>query len=382
MDSIYLDNAATTPVLPEVIDKMKEVLSTSFGNPSSIHSQGRTAKSLIENTRKSIAKELNALPGEIIFTSGGTEGDNMVLQGAVRGLGIETIITSKIEHHAVIHAVENLEKLDGVNVYYVQVLDDGSPDLVDLERLLQHDVSKKLVSLMHVNNELGTICDLEAIGKLCRQNNALFHSDTVQSIGHFQLNLQELPIDFAVAAAHKFHGPKGIGFVYIRRETGLQSLLFGGGQERGFRAGTESVHNIVGLGEAFSHAYSNLDADKSEITDLKKYCVNQLKSTFSDISFNGCCDDLFKSTYTIVNARIPMSPEKANLLGFTLDLKGICCSKGSACQAGSDKGSHVLSHILSKKQLKSPSIRISFSKYNTKKDVDKLVDVLNNYIRA
>lgn len=382
MDSIYLDNAATTPVLPEVVDKMKEVLSASFGNPSSIHSQGRTAKSLIENTRKSIAKELGALPSEIIFTSGGTEGDNMILQGAVRGLGVETIITSKIEHHAVIHAVESLEQSDDINVRYVQVSSDGSPDLADLERLLQHDDTKKLVSLMHVNNELGTICDLEAIGNLCRQNDALFHSDTVQSIGHYQLNLQELPIDFAVAAAHKFHGPKGIGFVFIRKATGLQSLLFGGGQERGLRAGTESVHNIVGLGEAFSHAYSNLDTDKSQITDLKMYCINQLKSTFSDMSFNGCCDDLTKSTYTIVNARIPMSPEKANLLGFTLDLKGICCSKGSACQAGSEAGSHVLNHILSKKQLQSPSIRISFSKYNTKQDVDQLVDVLNNYISA
>jgi cysteine desulfurase len=382
MDSIYLDNAATTPVLPEVVEKMKQVLSVSFGNPSSIHSQGRTAKVLIEQTRKSIAKELGALPSEIIFTSGGTEGDNMVLQGAVRGLGVETIITSKIEHHAVIHAAENLEKFYQIKVQYVQVLSDGTPDLVDLERLLQHDNSKKLVSLMHVNNELGTISDLEAIGSLCQKNNAFFHSDTVQSIGHYRLNLKELPIDFAVAAAHKFHGPKGIGFVYIRKETGLQSLLFGGGQERGLRAGTESVHNIVGLGEAFSHAYSNLDSDKSHIEDLKMYCINQFKSTFSDLSFNGCCDDLTKSTYTIVNLRIPMSPEKANLLGFNLDLKGICCSKGSACQAGSETGSHVLNYILSEKQLQSPSIRVSFSKYNTKQDVDQLVEVLREYIGA
>ena len=300
----------------------------------------------------------------------------------MRGLGVQTIITSKIEHHAVIHAVENLVKSNHINVHYVQVSSDGSLDMSDLERLLQHDDSKKLVSLMHVNNELGTICDLEAIGNLCRQNDALFHSDTVQSIGHYRLNLQELPIDFAVAAAHKFHGPKGIGFVFIRKETGLQSLLYGGGQERGLRAGTESVHNIVGLGEAFSHAYSNLDVDKSQILDIKKYCVNQLKSTFPDISFNGCCDDFTKSTYTILNARIPMSPEKGNLLGFTLDLKGICCSKGSACQAGSETGSHVLNHILSKKQLQFPSIRISFSKYNTKEEVDQLVNVLREYISA
>ena len=382
MDSIYLDNAATTPVLKEVVDIITQTLSYSFGNPSSIHSQGRKAKSIIENTRKSIAKELGAESKEIIFTSGGTEGDNMILQGAVHGLGIETMITSKIEHHAVLHAVENLEKKAAVTVQYVKVLPDGSPDIDDLERLLQNDNTKKLVSLIHVNNELGTIIDLKTIGNLCRKNNALFHSDTVQSIGHYRFNLQELPIDFLVAAAHKFHGPKGIGFVFIRKETGLKSLLFGGGQERGLRAGTESVHNIVGLGEAFSHAYTNLDDDQSQITDLKSYCIEQLSSKIPDLSFNGCCDDLTKSTYTILNVRIPMSLDKANLLGFTLDLKGICCSKGSACQAGSETGSHVLNHILSEKQLQSPSIRLSFSKFNTKKDIDHLVNVLEEYISS
>ena len=382
MDSIYLDNAATTPVLEEVVDIITQTLSSSFGNPSSIHSQGRKAKSIIENTRKSIAKELGAESKEIIFTSGGTEGDNMILQGAVHGLGIETIITSKIEHHAVLHSVENLEKKAAVTVQYVKVLPDGSPDIDDLERLLQNDNTKKLVSLIHVNNELGTIIDLKTIGNLCRKNNALFHSDTVQSIGHYRFNLQELPIDFLVAAAHKFHGPKGIGFVFIRKETGLKSLLFGGGQERGLRAGTESVHNIVGLGEAFSHAYTNLDDDQSQITDLKSYCIEQLSSKIPDLSFNGCCDDLTKSTYTILNVRIPMSLDKANLLGFTLDLKGICCSKGSACQAGSETGSHVLNHILSEKQLQSPSIRLSFSKFNTKKDIDHLVNVLEEYISS
>ena len=382
MDSIYLDNAATTPVLEEVVDIMTQTLSASFGNPSSIHSHGRTAKSIIENTRKSIAKELGAQPKEIIFTSGGTEGDNMILQGAVHGLGIETIITSKIEHHAVLHAVENLEKTAGVTVQYVKVLPDGSPDIDDLERLLQNDNTKKLVSLIHVNNELGTITDLETIGNLCRKNNALFHSDTVQSIGHYCFNLQELPIDFLVAAAHKFHGPKGIGFVFIRKETDLQSLLFGGSQERGLRAGTESVHNIVGLGEAFSHAYTNLDDDQSKIADIKSYCIEQLSGKIPNLSFNGCCDDSMKSTYTILNVRIPMSADKANLLGFTLDLKGICCSKGSACQAGSETGSHVLNHILSEKQLQSPSIRLSFSKFNTKKDIDHFVNVLEEYINS
>jgi len=382
MDSIYLDNAATTPVLEEVVDIMTQTLASSFGNPSSIHSQGRTAKSIIENTRKSIAKELGAQPKEIIFTSGGTEGDNMILQGAVHGLGIETIITSKIEHHAVLHAVENLEKTAGVTVQYVKVLPDGSPDIDDLERLLQNDNTKKLVSLIHVNNELGTITDLETIGNLCRKNNAFFHSDTVQSIGHYRFNLEELPIDFLVAAAHKFHGPKGIGFVFIRKETGLQSLLFGGSQERGLRAGTESVHNIVGLGEAFLHAYTHLDDDQSQIADLKSYCIAQLASKIPNLSFNGCCDDLEKSTYTILNVRIPMSADKANLLGFTLDLKGICCSKGSACQAGSETGSHVLNHILSEKQLQSPSIRLSFSKFNTKKDIDTLVKELEEYINS
>ena len=229
---------------------------------------------------------------------------------------------------------------------------------------------------------MGTITDLETIGNLCRKNNAFFHSDTVQSIGHYRFNLEELPIDFLVAAAHKFHGPKGIGFVFIRKETGLQSLLFGGGQERGLRAGTESVHNIVGLGEAFSHAYTHLDDDQSQIADLKSYCIAQLSSKIPNLSFNGCCDDLAKSTYTILNVRIPMSADKANLLGFTLDLKGICCSKGSACQAGSETGSHVLNHILSEQQLQSPSIRLSFSKFNTKQDIDHLVKVLEEYINS
>ena len=382
MSTIYLDNAATTRVREEVVDKISSIIKNEYGNPSSTHSYGRSSKSLIESSRKEIADILNVKSSEIIFTSGGTEGDNMIIRNCVNNLGVSHIITSKIEHHAVLHAVENLEKTSSATVKYVKVLPDGSPDIDDLERLLQNDNTKKLVSLIHVNNELGTITDLETIGNLCRKNNALFHSDTVQSIGHYRFNLQELPIDFLVAAAHKFHGPKGIGFVFIRKETGLQSLLFGGGQERGLRAGTESVHNIVGLGEAFSHAYTNLDDDQSQITDLKSYCIDQLTSKIPNLSFNGCCDDFSKSTYTILNVRIPMSADKANLLGFTLDLKGICCSKGSACQAGSETGSHVLNHILSEKQLQSPSIRLSFSKFNTKKDIDHLVNVLEEYINS
>jgi cysteine desulfurase len=382
MDSIYLDNAATTPVLPEVVQRMQATLSTVYGNPSSIHSQGRSAKSLIEAARKGIAKELGASPAEIIFTSGGTEGDNMILQGAVRGLGVRTMITSHIEHHAVVHAIESLEKTDGVKVEYVKVSPSGFPDLADLERLLQNDNSKKLVSLMHVNNELGTICDLKKIAELCSSYKALFHSDTVQSIGHFRVDVQEVPVDFLVAAAHKFHGPKGIGFVFVRKKTGLQSLLFGGSQERGLRAGTESVHNIVGMEEAFTHAYANLDNDRAYIENLKTYCLQQLKNEFPKASFNGCCDDPTNSTYTIINVRLPMDAKKASLLGFTLDLKGISCSKGSACQAGSEMGSHVLSHVLTEEQLKSPSIRISFSKFNTISEVDFLVKTLKEYANS
>lgn len=382
MNPIYFDNAATTPILPEVVDRMHEVLSAQFGNPSSVHGTGREAKAIVETARKTIAKELNIKPAEIIFTSGGTEGDNMILISAVQSLGVKTIITSPIEHHAVLHAVEHLQQTFGVQVWYVGVKPSGEIDYNDLVRLLQQDDSKKLVSLMHINNELGTFIDLHRVANLCKDNNALFHSDTVQSVGHYRLDLSETPIDFLVAAAHKFHGPKGVGFVFVRKSSGLAPMIHGGAQERGLRAGTESVHNIAGMEEAFVQAYKNMDEDRAYITDLKSYALKALQKAFPDAYFNGCCADMDQSTYTIINVRLPIPLDKAALLGFSLDLQGIACSKGSACQSGSESGSHVLEHILDEEQQAMPSIRISFSKFNTQNEVDRLVEVLLEYANS
>lgn len=382
MNSIYFDNAATTPILPEVVDRMQKVLSAQFGNPSSVHGTGREAKAIVETARKTIAKELNVKPAEIIFTSGGTEGDNMILTSAVQSLGVKTIITSPVEHHAVLHAVEHLQQTFGVQVWYVGVKPSGEIDYNDLVRLLQQDDSKKLVSLMHINNELGTFIDLHRVANLCKDNNALFHSDTVQSVGHYRLDLSEIPIDFLVAAAHKFHGPKGVGFVFVRKSSGLAPMIHGGAQERGLRAGTESVHNIAGMEEAFMQAYKNMDEDRAYISDLKSYALKALQKAFPKAHFNGCCADMDQSTYTIINVRLPIPEDKATLLGFSLDLQGIACSKGSACQSGSESGSHVLEHILDEEQQAMPSIRISFSKFNTQKEVDRLVEVLLEYANS
>ncbi|MEO8934584.1 MAG: cysteine desulfurase family protein [Xanthomarina sp.] len=380
MKSVYFDSAATTQVRKEVITVMQDVLEHQYGNPSSIHAFGRASKSIIETTRKIIAKELNALPQEIIFTSGGTEADNMILRCAVRDANITTIITSPIEHHAVIHTVEELKNEYDVTVEYVKLQDCGTPDYEDLQRLLTANDERKLVSLMHVNNEVGNLLDLKKVSALCKENNALFHSDTVQSIGHFKWDVQEIPIDFMTAAAHKFHGPKGIGFAYIRKNNTLKPLIFGGSQERGFRAGTEPVHNIKGLETAFVMAYKNLDEERAYVEGLKDYFKTAIKKAIPTVAFNGNCSDNSKSTYTLLNVRIPMSPEKALTLQFQLDLKGIACSKGSACQSGSGKGSHVLEHILCEEEQQKPSVRFSFCKYNTKEEIDYVIGVLKELV--
>ena len=382
MQKVYLDNAATTQVRDEVIVKMKKALGECYGNPSSTHSFGRSAKTAIEKARKTIAKYLNAHPSEIIFTSGGTEADNMILRCAVRDLGVKTIITSKIEHHAVLHTAEELEKEYGITLLFVELDASGNPDLNHLKALLKADNSKKLVSLMHVNNELGNMIDIEEIGKLCQENETLFHSDTVQSVGHFNWNLAETTIDFLTAAAHKFHGPKGVGFAFVRRNSGLRPLIVGGSQERGFRAGTEPFHNIVGLEEAFIASYDNLDEEKEYVTDLKKYFIEHIKKEIPEVEFNGLSGDLTKSTYTLTNVRLPFDTQKSLMLLFHLDLKGIACSKGSACQSGSAKGSHVLSEILTDKELAKPSLRFSFSKYNTKQELDYTIKILKEFAES
>ncbi|MBT8222402.1 MAG: cysteine desulfurase [Eudoraea sp.] len=378
MQKVYFDNAATTQVRDEVIGKMQEALATCFGNPSSTHAFGRTAKTAVEKARKTIAKYLNAQPGEIIFTSGGTEADNMILRSAVRDLGVKTIITSKIEHHAVLHTAEALEEEYGIALWYVNLDSYGNPDLAHLKELLELDGSKKLVSLMHINNEIGNKIDVEAIAQLCKEHEALFHSDTVQSIGHYPWDLTQVPIDFMAAAAHKLHGPKGIGFAFIRKNTGIKPLILGGSQERGFRAGTEPYHDIVGLEAAIEAAYENLEAETKYVKELKAYFLERIKE-IPDVAFNGHSGDLEQSTYTLVNVRLPFDTDQALMLLFHMDLKGIACSKGSACQSGSNGGSHVLSEILDKEELKKPSLRFSFSKYNTREEVDHVIEVLKEF---
>lgn len=382
MPKVYFDNAATTPVREEVIDCMHEALTQCFGNPSSTHGFGRTARSGVEHARKTISKYLNASPSEIIFTSGGTEADNMILRCAVRDLGIKVIITSKLEHHAVLHTVEDLEKEYGVEVRYLSNDPQGVLDLEQLEAWLQTSKPPVLVSLMHINNEIGNRLDIDRVALLCKDHGALFHSDTVQSIGHYAWDLQKTPIDFLTAAAHKFHGPKGIGFAFIRKDSGIKSLIVGGAQERGYRAGTEPYHNIVGLEMAFKAAYDKLEEETAYIKGLKKYFVEQISAAIPGVVFNGLSADPEHSTYTLVNLRLPVSPQKSLMLQFHLDLKGIACSKGSACQSGSSKGSHVLAEMLSEEEMAQPSLRFSFSKFNTREEVDYTVGVLKEFVES
>tara|TARA_B100000963_G_scaffold193921_1_gene168778 strand:+ start:6547 stop:7689 length:1143 start_codon:yes stop_codon:yes gene_type:complete len=377
--NVYFDNAATTPMRKEVIDSISSVMKDSFGNPSSTHAFGRNAKKYVETARKKIAGLLNASPQEIIFTSGGTESDNMILNCAVKDLKVKTIISSPIEHHAVIHALEALNKIHKVNIDYINIDNDGSIDLEHLEILLKKDNSKKLVSLMHINNEIGNILDIKMVGELCHENGAFFHTDAVQGVGHYTFDMENLPIDFLSSAAHKFHGPKGIGFSFIKKNIGIEPFIYGGAQERGLRAGTESVHNVVGMHKALEMAYSNLESERSHILNLKNYFKNSLLNIFPDVIFNGLSSSTKFSTYTLLNVALPIDNEKASLLDFHLDLKGIACSKGSACQSGSTTGSHVLNSIQSKELRKRPSLRFSFSIFNSIKEVDYVISSLKEF---
>ncbi|MRX67166.1 aminotransferase class V-fold PLP-dependent enzyme [Flavobacterium resistens] len=371
MKKVYLDNASTSAMRPEVIQEMTKVMTEDFGNPSSTHSFGRNGKTILELSRKSIAKHLNCSAQEIIFTSGGTEADNWILRSAVEDLKVERIITSKIEHHAVLYTVLALESDYGIQVDYVNVNPDGSIDLTHLSNLLSEN-KKTIVSLMHVNNETGTILDLERVGVICKQYNALFHSDTVQSVGKTEIDLQKIPVDFIVASAHKFHGPKGIGFAFVRKNSGLQPLIFGGEQEKGLRAGTEAVHQIAGMAKALAVSYENLDQERAYISNLKTYLIEQLEIHFPGFRINGKKEDF----YNIINIILPFSSDKTSMLLFSLDMKGIAVSRGSACQSGSIKPSHVLKEMLSETDLKLPNLRISFSHYNTKEDIDWLIESL------
>ena len=379
MNSVYFDNAATTPISAEVIDVISEIMKNNFGNPSSSHSFGRSSKVLLEKSRKTIASYLNVSASEIIFTSGGTEADNLVLNSAVKDLDVTHIIISKIEHHAVLHTVEKLQRDFNIKVSYVKLDEFGNIDFKHLENLLQIK-AKTLVSLMHVNNEIGNILDIKQVADLCKLNNALFHSDAVQSVGHYKMDLQDIPVDFLAASAHKFYGPKGVGFAFVRKNSGLRPLITGGEQERGLRAGTESIHNIVGMEVALKNAYDNLDKETGYVKELKQYFIDGIKKAIPGVKFNGGSYSLVKSTYTLVNICLPIALEKSAMLLFQLDLKGIACSKGSACQSGSSQNSHVLTEILNDDDLQKPSIRFSFSIYNTKEEIDYVIGVLKEFI--
>ena len=378
--NVYFDNAATTPLRKEVIKTISRVMEECFGNPSSTHSFGRTAKTYIETARKGIASLLNALPQEIIFTSGGTESDNMILSCAVKDLNVKTIISSPIEHHAVIHALDALKKNQKINVRYLKLDAQGNIDLNDLEESLKIDNSKKLVSLMHVNNEIGNILNLHEVGNLCHNNNALFHTDAVQGVGHYLFDLKNLPVDFLSSASHKYHGPKGIGFSFVRKNSGLEPFIYGGAQERGLRAGTESVHNIVGMHEALDISHKKLEVEKKQILFLKNHFKKGLIEIFPNVHFNGNSSENNLSTYTLLNVALPIDEKKASLLDFHLDLKGIACSKGSACQSGSSKGSHVLNHIQNQKIKKMSSLRFSFSSFNNIDEVDYVLETLKEFV--
>lgn len=372
MKKAYLDNASTTALRPEVIQEITQILSENYGNPSSTHSFGRSAKVLVETSRKTIAGLINAEAREIIFTSSGTEANNWIILSAVRDLGIKRIISSKIEHHSVLNSVIEAGSQYGITVDYVSLLPDGSVDLTNLVKLLSDDIPT-LVSLMHVNNETGTVLDLERTGRICKQYGAYFHTDTVQSMGKTPLDLQNLPIDFLVASAHKFHGPKGVGFAFIKKNTPLKPIIYGGEQEKGFRAGTEALHQIGSMAKALVISYANLDTEKGHISSLKSYFIQQMDVHFPGYKINGGNDSLF---YNIINVMLPLPDEKTSMILFHLDMQGIAVSRGSACQSGSVKPSHVLKEILSEDDIKKPSLRISFSHFNTNEDIDLLIAAL------
>ncbi|WP_372793500.1 cysteine desulfurase family protein [Lutibacter sp.] len=378
MKNIYLDNAATTPILPEVIDVITNAMVNFYGNPSSTHQIGRKSKSLVETARKNIAKQFNAVSNEIIFTAGASEADNLILRNAVTNLGVTTIISSKIEHHAILHTIDNLVKEFNIQVSWVDLDERGGVNYTHLEELLKQSDEKKLVSLMYVNNEIGNVLDLKKVSNLCIANNALFHSDAVQGIGHFKIDIKETPIDFFVSSAHKFHGPKGVGFAYIKKGFGVNPILHGGEQERGARAGTENIHSILGMEKALEIACANLKEESNDIQKVKSYFISELKNNFEGIEFNGYAESETKSSYIILNVRFS---KEYPMLIFNLDLKGIAVSGGSACQSGSNKGSHVLNAILDEKEAIKTSIRFSFSKFNTLEEIDYVIKSLKEIIK-
>ena len=367
---IYLDNAATTPIDPEVVEAMIPVLKNQFGNPSSIHSFGREVRSAIEQARKNVARFLNVSPAEIFFTSGGTEANNTVIFCSVRDLGIKHVISSALEHHSVLHSLQELEKKGKIKLSLVKLEKNGRIDLADFEHILKAN-PKSMVSLMHANNEIGNLSPIKQIADLCANYDAIFHCDTVQTMGHYPMNLQEIPVHFVTCAAHKFHGPKGVGFLYINHKIKIHPFIHGGAQERNMRGGTENVYGIVGLAKALEIASEHMSEHKEHILGLKRYMMSRLLENIPGIEFNG--DPEGESLYTVLNVAFPPS-ENSEMLLFNLDISGIACSGGSACSSGSNTGSHVLKAVYG--DVDRPSVRFSFSKYNTKEEIDVVVEKL------
>lgn len=378
MDKIYLDNAATTPLDPEVIDEMVTILKTNYGNPSSTHSFGQDAKILIEKVRREIADYLRVTPAEIIFTSCGTESNNMIIKSAVAHLGVERIISSPMEHKCVAECVMDMKKRKNTEIVYLRPNAKGDLDLKELEDLLKNSEKKTLVSLMHANNEIGNILDIRKVAEICKANQADFHSDTVQTIAHMDLDFSDIQVDFASCSAHKFHGPKGVGFAFIRKSTGLKGIIIGGPQERSLRAGTENVCGIAGLGKALQISMNKLETYSTHIQEIKNYTIEQLQEKIPGIKFNGRSAEKDNSLYTVLSVLLPF---KNPLVGLQLDMKGIAVSQGSACSSGASKPSMVMMMILSEDEMENGTpLRISYSHLTTKKEIDRLVSALTEIL--
>ncbi|OQP63199.1 cysteine desulfurase [Niastella vici] len=372
---IYFDNAATTPLDPAVLEAMMPYFTDKFGNPSSIYSYGRESRLAIENARKTVAKILNAHPAEIFFTSGGTESSNTAINAAIHDLGCRHIITSPIEHHATMHTVDHLYHLGEVALSHVKLLPSGHIDMDDLEQLLANSQQKCLVTLMHANNEIGNMIDLHAVGNLCKMNGAIFHCDTVQTVGHFPLDLRATPVHFITGAGHKFHGPKGVGMLYINENVKIKPYIHGGSQERNMRAGTENLYGIVGFAKALELATEQYDTQSNYIKGLKLYMMEKVKNVVPGVTFNG--DPLGRSLYTVLSVSFPKT-EKSEMILFNLDINNICVSGGSACTSGADQGSHVIRAI--NNDPNQVTVRFSFSKHNTREEIDFVVEKLKEMI--
>ncbi len=373
MSRIYLDNAATTSLDPEVLEAMMPFLTEKFGNPSSVYSYGRETKLAIENARKSVAKILGANPGEIFFTSGGTESTNTAIHAAVRDLGCKHIITSRLEHHATLHTVEFLAHTGQAKLSFVKLTANGHIDMADLEALLAGSEDRTLVTLMHANNEIGNLMDIKAVGELCKKYDAIFHSDTVQTVGHYPFNLKDIYVHFINGAGHKFHGPKGAGILYVNENVQIKPYINGGAQERNMRAGTENLYGIIGFAKALEKATEKYETDSTYVNGLKTYMAAELVKNFPGVTFNG--DTMGKSLYTVLNVSFPKS-ERSEMLLFSMDMAGICVSGGSACTSGANSVSHVIKAIYNGQSENMVPIRFSFSKNNTKEEIDAVVEKL------